>query len=115
MIKTSRPGQPQPILLVPFFRQNPELCVASTLIKYIELTKNLRGSTNNLFILLKNSHKAITSQTLSRWIKKTLTDSGIDTNVFASHSTRHTTKNYEIENNRYLKLQFRYMSKFVSM
>ena len=32
--------------------------------------------------------KAVTSATIGRWIKTVLTQAGIDTNVFTSHSTR---------------------------
>ena len=89
LIKTSRPGKAQPLLLVPFFQAQPELCVASTLLKYIEVSSSLRGNISKLFISIKKPYKAVTSQTISRWIKQVLTKSGIDTSVFSGHSTRH--------------------------
>lgn len=44
-----------------------------------------------LFISIKKPHKEVSSQTLSRWIKKTLSDSGIDTTTFDAYSTRHAS------------------------
>jgi len=90
-IKTSGIGKPQPCLFIPEFKTNPELCVASTLLRYIEVTKPLRGTENNLLISFKSPYKAVTSQTISRWIKKVLLLSGVDTNQFTSHSTRHAS------------------------
>ena len=89
LIKTSAPGREQPILILPFLRANPELCVASTLIKYMQVSSTLRGRTDKLFITTKKPHRAVSSQTISRWIKYTLSKSGIDTTIFSGHSTRH--------------------------
>ena len=89
-IKTSAPGREQPILILPFLRANPELCVASTLINYMQVSSNLRGRTDKLFITTKKMHRAASSQTISRWIKYTLSESGIDITIFSRHSTRHS-------------------------
>ena len=50
LIKTSKPGKCQPLLKLPFFRDTPELCVASALKQYLEITKSIRGYIKNLFI-----------------------------------------------------------------
>lgn len=89
LIKTSRPGTCQPNLYLPFFNIRPEICPASTLLKYLERTKELRGNIESLFISVKKPYKAISSQTLCRWTKETLCESGIDTTMFSAHSTRH--------------------------
>lgn len=96
MIKTSEPGKFQPLLVLPFFKEKPELCVASTLKYYLQKTESLRHGENNLFLAIKKPHKHVTSQTISKWIKTVLYDSGIDVSVFSSHSTRHaaTSKAY---------------------
>lgn len=90
-VKTSRLNNPQPTLIVPTYRENLNLCVASTLETYIEKTKDLRGLETKLFISFKKPFKSVSSQTLSRWIKNTLSNSGIDTNVFSAYSTRHAS------------------------
>ncbi|OXU27171.1 hypothetical protein TSAR_005436 [Trichomalopsis sarcophagae] len=89
LIKTSGPGRFQPLLVLPRFEQDQELCVASVILRYIEVTRPLRGEIDNLFIALKKPHKPIGSQSISRWIKTVLAKSGIDTAVFSAHSTRH--------------------------
>ena len=89
LIKTSGPGSFQPLLVLHTNSENPMLCVASVILRYIEMTKSLRNNVDSLFISLKKPHKAIGPQTVSRWIKGVLTKSGIDTSVFTAHSTRH--------------------------
>lgn len=89
-IKTSRPGAPQPVLKIHFFREKPELCTAKTLNYYLAASKDLRADTNSLFISFQKSHKAVKSETISRWIKSTLGELGVDRR-FTAHYTRHTS------------------------
>lgn len=89
-IKTSSPRGFQPNLSFPFFNDKPGLCVARTLLGYLERTKGLRpGRSSKLFLTAKQPFKPASSQTLSRWIKDMLARSGIDTSRFTAHSTRH--------------------------
>lgn len=90
-IKTSAPNRPQPVLLIPRFSQKPELCVASLLEKYIEVTRVLRGDIDELFITHKKPHHRASAQTLSRWIRSVLKNAGIDTSMFSGYSTRHAS------------------------
>lgn len=88
-IKTSGPRKKQPVLRLPFFSQDKPICVASALLTYLEKTKEVRGSIVTLFVSFKKPHKAVGTQTLSRWIKSVMLKSGIDINVFSAYSTRH--------------------------
>ena len=90
-IKTSAPGRYQPLLSLPFFEENPKLCVASSVLKYIERTKDLRASFDKLFIAFRKPHNDVCAQSISRWIKSILGESGIDTSIFTAHSTRHAS------------------------
>lgn len=90
-IKTTKVNKPQPCLVLPFFKDQPELCVASILQSYLRQTVQLRGSIKNLFITLKRPFKPASTQTLARWIKCTLEKSGVDVSIFKSHSTRHAS------------------------
>lgn len=91
-IKTSGPNRFQPYLKFPFFREKPKLCAASALISYLNETKAIRPlNVNNLFITTTKPHKEASRQTISRWIKFTLSKSGIDTSVFRAQSTRHAS------------------------
>lgn len=87
-IKTSGPGRPQPILMLPEFKKK-RLCVARVVRKYIKVTRKIRGKCQSLFVATKKPHKAVGAQTISRWIKNTMEKSGIDTKIFSAHSTRH--------------------------
>ncbi|KAL7304020.1 hypothetical protein TKK_0003490 [Trichogramma kaykai] len=91
LIKTSKPGAMQPNLILPFFKERPKLCAASSILKYIEVSKSLREDRSRLFISTRKPYKNIGSQTISRWIKSMLNKAGIDTSRFTGHSTRHAS------------------------
>lgn len=89
-IKTSRKGVTQPSLFLPYFNEEPTLCLASALNQYMLITSALRSSeTDRLFISSRKPHGEASSQTLSRWIHRLLTSSGLDTSKFSAYSTRH--------------------------
>lgn len=90
LIKTSRPGVRQPLLLLPRFSEKPKLCVASTLEAYLEKTKPLRGNIANLLLTTRNPFKPANPQTISRWIRAFLVSSGINSK-FKAYSTRHAS------------------------
>lgn len=90
-IKTSGVNRYQPLLKIPYFRDKPELCAATTLIQYLEKTKNIRTNEKRLFLTIKKPHHAAKAATISRWIKETLEQGGIDTSLFTAHSTRHAS------------------------
>lgn len=95
LVKTSRAGDNQPLLRIPFFTDKTNICPATTLLCYINKTASLRQD-ENLFIAFKKPYKAVTTQSVSRWIKATLKDCGVDVTIFTAHSTRHasTSKAY---------------------
>jgi len=89
ILKTTKPGNPNPILFLPFLSSKPELCVASIFICYIKRTESLRSmATDNVLISYTKPFKSVSTQTMSRWLKAVLKQSGIDTSVFSAHSTR---------------------------
>ncbi|XP_031337110.1 uncharacterized protein LOC116181252 [Photinus pyralis] len=91
-VKTSGSNRSQPCLQIPRFAENPLLCVATTLIDYIEATKPLQTPNQDyLFITFKEPYKTATKQSISRWIKNTLLTAGLDTNGFKPHSFRHAS------------------------
>lgn len=89
LIKTSRMGALQPILILPIFMDRLEVCPAKCLIAYLDKTRTIRNNINGLFISFRKPYKLVTTQTLSRWIKDVLYQSGIDVSIFSAHSTRH--------------------------
>lgn len=91
-IKTSGPGRNQPMLQLPFFRDQPNLCVASVLCQYIERSAQLRTQNEDRLVLTyRKPHRVATTQSVSRWIKSVMAKSGIDVTIFGSHSTRHAS------------------------
>ncbi|CAH0723415.1 unnamed protein product, partial [Brenthis ino] len=92
-IKTSAINRQQPLLWLPYFKSNLSICPASAIKDYISRTKSLRKTINadNLILTSKKPYKPASSQSISRWIKQALSESGIDISVFGAHSTRHAS------------------------
>ena len=68
--------------------EDKSLCVFTTLKEYLTRTQSLRGSESQLFISYIRPFRRVSRETISRWVKLVLTDSGIDTLRFKPHSTR---------------------------
>ena len=89
MLKTSGPGRFQPVLQLPSFIEKPGLCVVNSILLYLKQTALIRGDCDQLFISIKKTYHPVSTQTISKWIKKCLNNSGIDVSCFSGHSTRH--------------------------
>ena len=87
LLKQTRPGFPNPTVILTAFSDN-RLCVFTTLKEYISRTEHLRGSESQLFVSYSKPHKAVSRDTISRWVKTVLSSAGIDTKKFRPHSTR---------------------------
>lgn len=89
-IKTSGVNRTQPSMVFHVFEECPALCIASLLNIYIEQTKILVPHDSDALFLTFGKHpKAASAQTISRWIRETLAEGGIDTSIFTAHSVRH--------------------------
>ncbi|CAG9137755.1 unnamed protein product [Plutella xylostella] len=88
LVKTSGIGRAQPVLNLPFFVQNPNICPATTLQAYLNRTADHRTG-NKVLFTYKKPFRPASTQTIGRWLKETLSASGIDTTIFSAHSTRH--------------------------
>ena len=89
LLKTSRNKfHQQPIEYSKFGNQN--LCIVDLLQSYIDITKEIRGEEDYLFISYAKPNKKISASTISRWIKETIAGAGIDivSRNIKSHSTR---------------------------
>ncbi|KMQ84076.1 reverse transcriptase and recombinase [Lasius niger] len=87
-VKTTRPGSCQPLLTLSTFRGNLKLCVATTLERYLAVTKDPRGTSDSLFITTRKPFKAASKETISRWIRAFLGKCGIGA-AYGPHSIRH--------------------------
>lgn len=75
-VKQSRPNYPVPPVIIPRYTLDTDICPCDCLKEYITRTISLRQD-NKLFISFIKPHKAIGSQTLSRWMKTVLQLSGL--------------------------------------
>ena len=87
-LKTTRPGHHlQPKKLKTF--KDSELCVIAHLKQYIKMTASFRNTgTIQLLPSFVQPHKPISTTSLSRWCVTVMKESGINVNIFGSHSTR---------------------------
>jgi len=82
LVKQSRPGKPQPVLVLPAYPADKRLCVMSYLQEYLTRTESVRNSEHtSLFLSHSKPHHPVCKSTISRWFK-------IDTVTFMPHSTR---------------------------
>lgn len=66
LIKTSKKGLKQSLLQLPIFKENPQLCIVTHMLRYIEVSKELRKDYKKLLITWKKLHKEASSETISR-------------------------------------------------
>lgn len=95
-IKSTGTSKMRQVLRLPFFSEKPEFCIARTLLRYLEIIKNLRNGEDHLLISFQKPHRRIKENSLGRWIRTTLVSLGVD-KKFTAHSTRHasTSKAFE--------------------
>ena len=86
--KTSKPGVSAPTLVIKKYSVNEKICPFKTLQDYLARTSSLRQGENKLFISFQRPYKAVTRQTISRWVRTVMTDAGVHTARFHPHSTR---------------------------
>ncbi len=87
LLKTTRPNSHFGVVEFVAYIEEP-LCVRACLREYINRTKELRGNNTKLLISFRKPHNAVTTSTVSRWLKETLRLSGIDITTYKSHSVR---------------------------
>ena len=88
LVKQSTQGFHIAKFFFPSFPDNPLLCPVTTLKAYEERTKPIRGKESKLLISTIKLCKAVSSSSVTRWLKSPLETAGVDTSIFAAHSTR---------------------------
>ena len=97
VLKHSRPNYKQKPLIFRAFTSK-DLCPVTTLIRYLE--HRLPGSGSPaLFITTVKPHKKAPKDSISRWIKLTMSEAGINSGHFTSHSYKSTFTSKDIEAN----------------
>lgn len=86
LLKQSKPGRHLSVINLSSY-QDRQLCVVTHLHKYINATRDLRKSVI-LLISYQKPHGPVTTDDIARWLKTVLRNSGINTDVYSTHSTR---------------------------
>ena len=76
-----------PIIHLPKYFDK-SLCIVHTLTEYVSRTEKLRKNEAKLFISFCKPYRAVSGETISRWIKKVMFEAGLDIELFKPHSTR---------------------------
>ena len=74
--KVSRHGQPARKIYLPAFPDNPNICVVKTLQEY-RSRRETRRQSSRLLISFVRPFKPISSQTMSRWLRKAMQLEGL--------------------------------------
>lgn len=74
--------------------EEPLLCPMQCVLEYLARSAPMRGSTTQLLLTVQKPHHAASSDTLARWLKRTLGQAGIDINIFSAHSIRSATSSH---------------------
>lgn len=88
LLKTSRPGKHLSFIEFQAYAPDIRLYVVRHLEHYVSKTSSLRGDEKKLLISYSKPHKSVSTVTISRWLKTTLQQAGIDTSKYSAHSTR---------------------------
>ena len=87
-LKHTRPGTPLEPIIIKAFPHDKNLCVFTTLEEYIERTREHRNNEDRLMISYVKPHKAVTRDSIRRWIRVTMENAGINTEIYGAYSTR---------------------------
>lgn len=95
-LKTTSVNNKNPILIVPPFHDKL-ICPYEALRSYIAKSSQVRNGNDNLFLSYVAPFKAVTSQTISRWLCDILKLSNVQEN-FKAHSFRHASTSKALNN-----------------
>ena len=88
-LKHTKPSRPPQAIVYHKFNGNPKFCVVGCAKLYIEIRKELVPPEIKQFLVTYGEpHKAASDDTISRWIKNTISSVGIDIDVFKTQPTR---------------------------
>ena len=89
-VKHSRQGKPAHPVKLYAFQENKSICPVDCLGHYKSRTDSWRTSlqTHQLFLSVIKPHNPVTKPTLTKWVTKMLSLSGIDTSKFKANSMR---------------------------
>lgn len=95
--KQAKTGSDTLKIVLPAYPDDIRLCVFTTLNEYVTRTADLRHD-DQLFISTVKPYRAVSRDTIARWIKSILTRAGVDTSIFKPHSTRSASVSTALRN-----------------
>ena len=87
VLKHSRSGKSEPPMTFLAYPNDRELCPVQTIISFLQKRAELCPEPY-LFITTTKPYRRASSQTIARWIKRTMLEAGLNTNVYSAHSCR---------------------------
>ena len=87
LLKTSKPGKHQKPLTLKSYDYDSQLCVVKCLQHYIKQTSEVRNGADQLWLSYQKPHNPASKDTVSRWVKEFLKQSGIDIS-YGAHGNR---------------------------
>lgn len=88
LLKTSNQSRHVGEIKLEGYSLDSDMCIINILNTYLLQTVSIRHSETKLFVTTQKPHKHVSRDTISRWIKLTLTNAGINMSIFTPHSTR---------------------------
>lgn len=90
VLKQSRPSFDCSIIKLKAYPPDRRVCIYTVLKEYLVRTKEIRkdSGSNKLLLSYVRPYRAVTRDTISRWIKIIMYRAGIDTRKYGSHSVR---------------------------
>lgn len=87
-LKHNKPGESLSSIKVYAYNEEKTLCPVRCIREYIRRTRGIRNGEDQLLISSRKPYARVARNTVSSWTKKVFRAAGIDTQVFAPHSTR---------------------------
>ena len=89
LIKQTKPTK----RMAPLYFKEQKLCVVSRLTEYLKRTKSYRD-TYKLFLTCIKPYRVASKDTMFRWCKSIIKESGISVHSYTSHSSRTAASSY---------------------
>ena len=88
VLKQTRPGKSNPVAELKAYPCDRRLCVIFVLKEYLKRTNAIRKDHTKLFLSYVKPYGTVSKDTISRWLRNVMFNSGIDCTKFKVHSIR---------------------------
>ena len=92
-IKQTRKGAHMRPLEFKVYQKEEKLCVIQNLAVYLKKTRSLRQD-SQLFLSYQKPHHPVSKDTITRWVNDIMSEAGIDTSKYVTHSCRSAASSF---------------------